>query len=242
VHDSVLSAHPDADLRVLIVFSAILKTDDRESAAKLARELDDPRARFFWDADKAVGKALKARLGVGRAGFAWDVYCFFDKDAEWTDELPEPARWAHQLAGADPDHYYGGRIGETLRAWTGRLAGGASGAKEPESEAKSAPEPAPEPEPKPEKVITIRAADIRPIPEVLLDKILDDLSKQPDLGVDRASFARLGDELRRRMTAATAPHAAQLPRAVRLGDEVVVVPSGGCATPGEARSPGGEGR
>ncbi|MFQ5504491.1 MAG: hypothetical protein ACE5F1_06795, partial [Planctomycetota bacterium] len=175
VHENILKANPTADLSVLIVWSPILQADDQESAAKLADELEDPRAQFFWDADKAVGRALKPKLDIGRARFAWDVYCFFGADAEWGEHVPDVAEWAHQLGGADKAHYFGDRLGETLGSWTKELSGGKASATNP------APQPA--------KVVMIRVEDLRPIPEVLLDKILDDLAKEKDIGIDPATLA-----------------------------------------------------
>lgn len=128
VHQHILKSEPTADLSVLVVWSPILQADDEAAAEKLAAEFADPRARFFWDADKAVGTAQKPKLGIGQAGFAWDVYCCFGADAQWGDHVPDVAQWAHQLGGADESHYFGDRLGATLGSWIRELGGGEAGA------------------------------------------------------------------------------------------------------------------
>ena len=211
--ESVLQANPAADVRVLFVWSPILAGDDQESAAKLARELEDPRARFFWDAGTDVGKVLAPTVDVGEAPFAWDVYCLYSGDAEWGDRPPDPTRWAHQLQGADPEHYFGGKLAPTLRAWIEAAAGGVEVTIPPA---------------RPTDLITVRIEDIRPLSEVLLEKILDDLAEDGG-ATDPAALEAIRRELLERMTEATRPYVDRLPKAIRHGDQILVVPEPDCA-------------
>jgi hypothetical protein len=110
----VLADRPDAAGGAIFVFSPVMKGDSRAAAAARAEELADPRAVFLWDPDRRVGRALAGTLGMGRDGFAWDVYCLYAAGATWDESLPAPARWVHQLQGADPAHAAMGRVREAL--------------------------------------------------------------------------------------------------------------------------------
>lgn len=215
MYENILKAEPKADLSVFIIWSQILPTDNRESAEKLAEEFKDHRAQFFWDADKMVGHALKPKLDIGDTPFAWDVYCFFGAQSEWGEQLPDVLKWAHQLGGANKSHYYGDQLGSVLQSWARELTGGAASSVKAEQF--------------PENIITIRAEDIRPIPEVLLDKILDDLSKQLDSEIDPITFEKIATQLRSRMRKATQPFAGKVPKAVRYGEHVLIPSTSGCA-------------
>lgn len=218
VHRHVLGEDPDAKIAAFYVWSPIMSADDEASAHRLQRELSDPRARFIWDADKSIGTALKRQLDVGAAPFAWDVYCYFDADAEWGREPPRVARWAHQLSGADARHYFGDRLGEVLASWRVGLEDG---------EGQAAPEAMPD------DLLFIDAADVRPLPEVLLDKVVADLRDVSGMA-ESVEIEELIAELRRRMAEATQPHAANLPRAVILDGQVLVV-QGSCAEQPDTR-------
>ena len=99
-----MSRIDDKRLSVHVVWTPVLQNDDR-SAALGARELiHDPRATHYWDGDMVLGTAYgeAVELPVGR-DFAWDVYFAFEDDIEWTDHVPEPNDFAHQL-GRDKRH------------------------------------------------------------------------------------------------------------------------------------------
>lgn len=113
-HRAMLADRPDASGCAVFVFSPVMPGDNRDAAALRAEELADPRAVFLWDPDRRVGHALAGTLGMGRGGFAWDVYCLYPPEAEWGGTLPAPALWVHQLQGAAPDHAAYGHVGQAL--------------------------------------------------------------------------------------------------------------------------------
>jgi hypothetical protein len=82
VQENVLEKHPDADIRVYVVWLPVLATDERFGVANL---LVDERATHFWDGDRKVGTHFAAREGSAGT-FAWDVYYLFAPDAAWEDE------------------------------------------------------------------------------------------------------------------------------------------------------------
>lgn len=73
---------------------------------------DDPRVTQFYDPEKITGVEVAAGLGAKTGEIAWDIYLFFDRHAEWTDRLPMPIDWVHQLGGsswAEPGRFYQGQ-------------------------------------------------------------------------------------------------------------------------------------
>lgn len=58
---------------------------------------DDPRVTQFYDPGKISGSALAEGLGAETGEIAWDVYLFFGKQDEWTDQIPTPINWVHQM-------------------------------------------------------------------------------------------------------------------------------------------------
>lgn len=66
---------------------------------------------------------------------------------------------------------------------------------------------------------------------MLLDKILDDMAKRENSEIDPATLAVIAADLRQRMTEATKPHAAKLPKALLHDGEVLILTPGGCSLP-----------
>ena len=103
---------PDADISVSIVWIQMPGFNDTvQSAKRTAATFTDSRVKHFYDSLPAhlAGKAF-AKGRVAR-GPAWDIYFFFKKGQEWTDDPPEPVEWMHQLSGgdrADPSRFHAG--------------------------------------------------------------------------------------------------------------------------------------
>ncbi len=89
-------------LKVYVVWTPVLREDDRQAARRAAAAFPDHRAVHFWDADKSLGHALGKIVKLPRKRtFAWDVYFAFDTDAEWKEQPPQPTDWMHQLGTDD---------------------------------------------------------------------------------------------------------------------------------------------
>ncbi len=104
VQKSILKDFPDADISISIVWIQMPGFNDNETTArKIAGTIEDKRVKHFYDpfpahlAGKAFGKGLIKR------GPAWDIYFFYHKGQEWTDDPQQPAEWMHQLGGAGAD-------------------------------------------------------------------------------------------------------------------------------------------
>ena len=107
----------DADLVAMIVWIEILHEDRAADVEALAREMTDPRIRWFHDPKRRAGRAIASSLGA-TGKVAWDVYLFFDANAEWKNKPPASPQWVHQLddSWADPTRLrFGDRLEPELR-------------------------------------------------------------------------------------------------------------------------------
>ena len=87
----------------MMVWVEMLQEDAKADIDEVAATMDDPRVRSFHDPMGRAGEAIAAALGA-EGERAWDVYLFFDSEADWTELPPAPRGWVHQLGDewADP--------------------------------------------------------------------------------------------------------------------------------------------
>jgi hypothetical protein len=119
VHRVLAQGNADANLGAMIVWIEMLAEDKEADIIALAREMTDPRIRWFHDPRHRAGRAIATSLG-GTGQVAWDVYLFFDAGVEWKKQPPAPGQWAHQLGDkwADPTRHH---FGDELEPELGRL-------------------------------------------------------------------------------------------------------------------------
>lgn len=80
-----------------------MKPEDNHKAAQNAmQQFYDPRVTQFYDPFQASGKLIAKDLPLN-ADIAWDIYLFYQKGMEWTDRIPLPVDWMHQLRDTDGD-------------------------------------------------------------------------------------------------------------------------------------------
>lgn len=103
VHEQVLTPIAAVDLAVHVIWAPIMPKDDFDAATASRSRLDDPRAQHYWDDDKslAVNYAPMFKLPEGNDTLAWDIYFYFEPGSTWSDELPFPSAWWHQLSLGD---------------------------------------------------------------------------------------------------------------------------------------------
>lgn len=90
VQQNILEKHPEADLRVHVVWFNMLPGDSRDGWD--ADVLADPRVTHHWDEGRVVGRALVDPLDYDGGPIVWDAYAVYGPDAEWDDE-PAGAGW-----------------------------------------------------------------------------------------------------------------------------------------------------
>lgn len=120
---SVVAAYPDSPIDVFVVWVDMVPGDDRRSAQRSARIFRDPAVRQFHDPEARSGSRVAESLGGDGSEPAWDVYLFYDRQADWDDRPPEPAHWAHQLGGVPQEYAAHYRTGANLEQWLRSTAG-----------------------------------------------------------------------------------------------------------------------
>ncbi len=114
VQKSVLDKLNNDNLRVYVVWSPVLREDNRTAAGQSVAHITDSRAVHFWDEDKILGLAFGKLVTLPRQReLAWDVYLVFDEQSEWTETPPKPTEWMHQL-GLDERLLDGDKLRESV--------------------------------------------------------------------------------------------------------------------------------
>ena len=113
VQQTVIEQMAKKDISVIIVWTNMLKADDKDNAFKAASMFKDPSIVQYFDADNKFGDIVAKRINP-KAEKAWDIYMFFDKDDQWTNAIPRPFEYAHQLSEdlhpwADQTKYFCGK-------------------------------------------------------------------------------------------------------------------------------------
>ena len=111
------------DVKVYSVWVPVLPSDGEFAVGHATKNIPDPRATHYWDADAELVRSFAPVLGLGK-GKAWDVYLLYDKDAEWNDAPPKPIFWQEQLGISDETQLDAEKmtaeINRLLRAGNGR--------------------------------------------------------------------------------------------------------------------------
>jgi hypothetical protein len=112
----ILEAVRDEDLKVYVVWSAVLEEDVQRAAVNAMGYIPDQRAVHFWDADKSLALSLGKVITLpGEWDLAWDVYLAFDRRSTWNDLPPKPNDWMHQL-GYDERRLDGAKLRTTIES------------------------------------------------------------------------------------------------------------------------------
>lgn len=90
---------PSDELRLYVVWTPVLREDNRAAAVEAMTLVSGERVTHFWDADKSLGLAFGTVVDLPRdRTLGWDVYFVFDRDLKWTrPQTPVPTEWMHQL-------------------------------------------------------------------------------------------------------------------------------------------------
>jgi mercuric ion transport protein len=96
VQKAVIENMAKKNLSVIIVWTNMLQSDGEQTAFRAASLFKSKNIVQFFDAENKFGDvAAKAISPSGEQ--AWDIYMFFDKDAQWKKNMPRPFEYAHQL-------------------------------------------------------------------------------------------------------------------------------------------------
>jgi hypothetical protein len=99
----VLLEHPQAKLKVLVIWEPVLGLDIAPPSSSNLARLSDARVEQFWDGGRLLSRRLLAmahahpeRLGpnqreqLAKARIVWDFIALFPSSARWTEEPPFP--------------------------------------------------------------------------------------------------------------------------------------------------------
>ena len=92
----MLKAHPDAAVRVFVVWEPVLPTDWGTPSPSLTSFVADRRAVHYWDRDRRLsaslggpgvveGLARMPRIGFRMKDVVWDVALVYPPGARWGD-------------------------------------------------------------------------------------------------------------------------------------------------------------
>jgi len=113
VQQTVIEQMSKKGISVIIVWTNMLQSDDKDNAFKAASMFKDPSIVQYFDAENKFGDMVARRLNP-KGEKAWDIYMFFDKEDQWSNSIPRPFEYAHQLnesnhPWADQTKYFCGK-------------------------------------------------------------------------------------------------------------------------------------
>lgn len=113
VQEQVIERSSNPEAGILVVWVDMLRFDSEKASRKAIGKLfgQDPRVRHFWDPKNRVPAALAAGFDWAEDDLAWDIYLFYDQDAEWTDQAATSAAYFHQMSRHQDDtaHFFQGK-------------------------------------------------------------------------------------------------------------------------------------
>ena len=96
----MLAKTPGEELRAYVVWVPMNRALERD-VRNATKEVWDPRASHYWDADGWLPTTYKEVIGGFPFGPAWDTYLLYGPGATWDGEKPpKPAYWMHQRGTA----------------------------------------------------------------------------------------------------------------------------------------------
>ncbi len=108
-----LAAHPEAPVRVLVVWLPVVATDLGPPADEVRKPLRDVRVTEFWDPGRWASPLMMQRAALsvraqggepdwGSDAIAWDVIALFPAGTAWEDPFPVPTWWDGPVVEAIP--------------------------------------------------------------------------------------------------------------------------------------------
>jgi len=113
--EDILRRHPEARIRVFVLWAPYMRTDNVSQAQRASQYLTDRRARHFWDLWRFGTRAYSEQFSVPPP-YAWNLMTFYKPHLVWRDSPPPPTFWLHALADYGPV-YTKGALELELRPW-----------------------------------------------------------------------------------------------------------------------------
>lgn len=95
----MLAKHPDAPVRVFVVWEPILVTDFSAPVTWVLSRVDDRRVQQYWDRGHVVATQMAADARppqpeagcCDQSGILWDLAAVYTKGARWDERMPTAA-------------------------------------------------------------------------------------------------------------------------------------------------------
>jgi hypothetical protein len=124
VREAVLDPHPSSVVQVFFVWIRMFPIGTLEAAQSAAGQFSSyENVQQFYDPRQLVGLEIAEGMGGEAGDVAWDIYLFYAGIQEWSDRMPLPIDWAHQLpdsSWAPAQHLH---RGEQLKVKLGNIMG-----------------------------------------------------------------------------------------------------------------------
>ena len=109
MRESLGEKFADEDIAFFIVYIPMLRSDNREAAARSLKDWQDPRFKVYWDGEREIGRAYGKTMDMPGRAVAWDIYFLYGPEAKWKDGAPKPDYWMHQLRTFGPERRLDGK-------------------------------------------------------------------------------------------------------------------------------------
>ncbi len=87
-----MQKYPQAKVKVLVVWTPILRNDSRGAAQQAATYMPDSRVQHFWDLWSYANRSYAHQLGLP-VEEAWDLFVLYEPRLKWESGLPSPTVW-----------------------------------------------------------------------------------------------------------------------------------------------------
>lgn len=125
INQTIIRQMKKKNIDVIIVWTNMLNSDEQTTAQYAASVFDGKGVRQYFDRKNQFGDIVAKTISpTGEK--AWDIYLFFDASSKWTQKLPRPFEYVHQLGPSiewiDQTKYYcGDQLTERLGTITASL-------------------------------------------------------------------------------------------------------------------------
>lgn len=90
--EEILKAHPDLRVKVFILWTPFMRTDNINTARRATGYLADHRVEHFWDLWRYTSRCYVDQLKIPEI-HAWDMVVGYKPLLVWKDQPPDPTFW-----------------------------------------------------------------------------------------------------------------------------------------------------
>ncbi len=99
-----------------MVWTPLLRNDNRGAAQRAATYLADSRAQHFWDLWSYANRTYAQQLDLP-VQEAWDLFVLYKPQVRWSSAMPEPTFWMQHRDLEKGEPYTQEKLEAELRKW-----------------------------------------------------------------------------------------------------------------------------